>query len=247
MKKKVLFIVATHGDEPIGLLAISKLAKRMDKFDWIIGNPRALLQNKRYIDRDLNRSASVTQTDGSYEITRAKEIIVLSKKYRYMIDIHGTKKQTGIFIIITKVSKENLELASRLDIQRIVLWPSFSSELKGSLSENVNCGIEIECGDKDNPLVIGGLVDVINKFIDKKIETKIDWRKVMMKKKTYIMVDSLKIGTDINIDKLREFENVFIGDKQYVPLFINSGYKDRNKIICYLAKEISLGEVENLF
>ncbi|MDO8509743.1 MAG: succinylglutamate desuccinylase/aspartoacylase family protein [bacterium] len=247
MKKEMLFIVATHGDEPIGLFAINKLVKKLDKFDWVVGNPQALIKNQRYIDSDLNRSAPGSKNANQYEVARAAELVALSNKYKYTIDIHGTKKPTGIFTIITKLSQANLELASRLDIERVVIWPSFSKELEGSISENVDCGIEIECGNKDDLVVMGELVDILDKFLSVGLTTKNNWKEKMRNKETYLMVASLKENSNFNVDKLREFETTSIDGESFVPLFINSGYKERNGIICYLAKKISLDEVANLF
>ncbi len=51
MRKKILFVVATHGDEPIGPALLKKLAKQEDnskKYTSVVGNPRALAQSKRY-------------------------------------------------------------------------------------------------------------------------------------------------------------------------------------------------------
>jgi len=56
--KKILFIVATHGDEKIGVEVIERLrTKKLDRFfDYLVANPKALEKNTRFIDVDLNRS-----------------------------------------------------------------------------------------------------------------------------------------------------------------------------------------------
>jgi len=79
--KKILFIAATHGNEPIGVDVLQRLEKTRTNFDWIIGNPKALAQNTRCFEGDLNRSAPGDAASPLYEKRRAKEILDLSKQY----------------------------------------------------------------------------------------------------------------------------------------------------------------------
>ena len=43
-------MTATHGNEEFSIPVVKKLAKKF-KFDWIISNPKALRQNKRFVQR----------------------------------------------------------------------------------------------------------------------------------------------------------------------------------------------------
>jgi len=122
--KQRLFLAATHGNEKIGVEVMEKVQKKYKNVDWVIGNPYALKQEKRFIDVDLNRSAPGNIFSKEYEMRRAAELVELGKQYREVIDIHGTDADTGIFIIINKFSKENLELAISMPIKRIVIWES---------------------------------------------------------------------------------------------------------------------------
>ncbi len=70
--KNILLIVNTHGDEPVGYSAIKSLLvarQVVDKFDWIIGNPKATLENKRFLDVDLNMVAPGDPSALKYEVS----------------------------------------------------------------------------------------------------------------------------------------------------------------------------------
>ena len=100
---KILFSTLTHGNEIIGLDVVKKIKKieRLgDKFDYIISNSLAFSNNSRYVDSDLNRIFPGND-QGNYEEQRAVEIINIGKKYDYVIDLHGSVSNTGVFIIIT--------------------------------------------------------------------------------------------------------------------------------------------------
>lgn len=164
-KKEILFIAATHGDEPIGVEVIKQIQKTKlnQKFDSIIANPKALLQNKRFIDSDLNRIFP-GKINGDYEERRAQKIIKIAKNYRFAVDLHGTISNTGIFIIIPKFTLSNLFLALRFNIKKIVIWQK-SKETTGSLSCFINSCIEIESGLRDNPKIKKQLKNILIQFL----------------------------------------------------------------------------------
>ncbi len=231
--RKILFIGATHGDEPIGIEVLRSLEKKFDNFDWIIGNPKALKQKSRKYTADLNRSAPGNDKSNQYEQKRAAEIIQLSKNYQYTIDIHGSTKQVGIFTIITNPKPINLKLAGMLPIKNIVFWPAFSPELKGPLSEFFSCGLEIECGPKENLEIKKSLEKKMEKFLInlKKLE-KIPINKLLKKKNIYEVYDSLKVKSN---EKLKEFKKVTINNETFYPLLIGSYKKN---ITCYKMKRL---------
>ncbi len=192
MKNKTLFIAATHGDEPIGVEVLEDLQAFGFSVDHIIGNPKALFERKRFIDADLNRSAPGNLNSDVLEERRAAEIIDLSKQYPYTIDLHGSNNENGIFIIITNPIKESFKLASMLDIERIVIWPSIAKEQKGALSEYFKCGLEIECGRKDDPKIKDELIKVLKSYINNKEKTDENWYKKLKQRRIYKMYGSLK-------------------------------------------------------
>ncbi|MDD2785667.1 MAG: succinylglutamate desuccinylase/aspartoacylase family protein [Patescibacteria group bacterium] len=234
--KNILFIGATHGDEPIGVKVLKMLENKDYKFDWIIGNVPAYSANSRNFEGDLNRSAPGDIKSNEYAAKRAAEIIALSESYDHCIDIHGTHANTGIFIIITKPTLKNLELAMRLDIEKIVLWPSFSKELNGPLSEYMPCGIEIECGPKDDHKTQDELFWILESFLKKDINDDYGDKNEKLKDKKFFQVyDSQKIPSDIS--DLEEFTLSRRSDEEFYPLLIGR-YQNRNSIAYYKMREI---------
>lgn len=236
MKNDTLFIGATHGNEPIGVRALERLSKSRRDFDWIVGNPKAYNLNERSFEGDLNRSAPGDKNSTQFASRRAAEIIEKSKKYKYTIDLHGSVKNVGVFIIITNLTRKNVELALMLDIDRIVYWPAVSPELTGPMSEFFECGLEIECGPKDDPAVQSELEDKIMRFLDShKVRNEIDVNAGLTKREVFQVYGSLIDDIDV---ELNEFQDVVIGNEIFCPLLVNS-YKERNGVTCYKMRRVT--------
>ena len=204
------------------------------------GNPRALKKGKRFTEYDLNRAAPGSLKAKEYEKRRAKEILDIASKYQYVIDIHGTVKNAGIFIIITNLSEDNLKLASMLDIPRIVVWPSFSGELKGPLSEFFRCGLEIECGPKNSHKIKKELKKNIIDFLENyKLKEKYSFQKILniLAKKE---INQVYGNIERSEEELEEFTEVKINNETFFPLLIGS----YNETACYKMKKIN---IKNLF
>ncbi len=239
-KKDILFIGATHGDEPIGLEVLCEIRRRYPElyFDFIIGNPRALQQAKGWTDYNLNRAAPGDPGAREYEKRRAYEVLEMAKSYRYIVDLHGTKTKTGIFIIITNPKKENFYLASLFNIKRIVIWPSISSELVGPLSEFFNCGLEIESGPKTSTEVKNKLVDIIVDFLENyKEREKRNYKKILASKEIFEVYGSLKENKEKI--KLEEFKEAQVNGENFYPLLIG-GYDD---LVCYKMKKVNINKI----
>jgi len=235
MNKKILFIGGTHGDETIGVEVLEKMRGERNDFDVVIGNPKALRKGRRFVRYDLNRCAPGSRLSPYYEKRRARFLVNLSKKYDYTIDIHGSSCLVGIFTIITNPSPENLALADKLDLERIVIWPAFSPELKGALSEYFNCGVELECGPKEDEATKKELSRVLLKFLDSAADVNYQTAKP---KKYYQVYGSLSASDEINYPRdWEEFCSLTWRGETFVPLLINS-YKKRNGIYCYKMKQI---------
>ncbi|OGH68030.1 MAG: hypothetical protein A3C15_00550 [Candidatus Magasanikbacteria bacterium RIFCSPHIGHO2_02_FULL_50_9b] len=227
--KKILFIGGTHGNEPIGVNVLLRLSNTHDTFDWLIGNPRAFEQGTREFEGDLNRSAPGDVNSPQYASRRAAEIITRAQDYQYTIDLHGATEPTGIFLIITNPCAENFALAARLNVQRIVVWPSFSAELKGPLSEFVPCGLEIECGNKNAPETEQALTKILTEFLASDVSAPIDWRTTLATREIYEVHGSLR---DTPQQQLTEFGSVTINNESFVSLFVGT-YQPTTGVVCY--------------
>lgn len=226
---KILFIGATHGDEPIGVRALCTLCTKVPNLEWIIGNPPAYRANTRAFEGDLNRSAPGDSDAPIYASRRAAEILAKAKAYDWAIDLHGSTAYCGIFIIITKMTRANLRLAARLNIPHIVYWPSISPELSGPLSEFFPCGLEIECGPKDMPLVEEQLTAILEAFVKEKdveIDDEEAMRRLQAKGLFQVVGSSMTSRND-----LEEFVEATIDGEKRFPLLVNQ-YADQG-IACY--------------
>ena len=230
---KILFIGATHGNEPIGVRALCSLSTRVPNLEWIVGNPPAYRANTRVFEGDLNRSAPGSIDAPNYASRRAAEILAKAKAYDWVIDLHGSTAYCGIFIIITKMTKVNLRLAARLNIPRIVYWPSVSPEFSDPLSEFFPCGLEIECGPKDMPLVEEQLTNLLETFVKEKY-IELDDEEVLrrLNKRELYQVTGSSITPR---DNLEEFVEATIDGEKKFPLLVNR-YVDQG-ITCYVMEK----------
>jgi hypothetical protein len=153
----------------------------------------------------------------------------LAKQYDWTIDLHASTAYCGIFILITKLTRENLRLAARLNIPRIVYWPSITPELKGPLSEHFPSGFEIECGPKDMPLVEERLTAILESFVqEKNIElSEDDVQRRLIARELYEVTGVCRSPRD----DLEEFTESTIDGKKKFPLLVNQYAKEG--ITCY--------------
>lgn len=212
-------IGATHGDEPIGVRALRALSATTSGFDWIVGNPPAYRENTRCYEGDLNRSAPGDAASPRYAERRAAEILAKAEDYDWCIDLHGTTSYSGIFIILTKITSANLRLAARLNIPRIVYWPSITPELNGPLSECFPCGLEIECGPKFMPIVEQKLTEILAQFVAERDVVLADdeVRARLANRELYQVVGVCKTP----VEELEEFVPATIDGVERCPLLIN--------------------------
>ncbi len=227
--KDILFIGGTHGDEPIGVRALKTLEAKRNDFDWIVGNPRASELNQRFTQADLNRSAPGDLLSKIYEERRAAELIRLSQKYQYTIDLHGTSKDTGIFLIVTNPSRANIRLARQFNIDRVVIWPAITPDLQSPVSEFFPCGLEIECGPKDLPEVQAQLVKVLETFLDR------DQGECERPDQIFYQVYG-ELRGDPRVE-LEEFVEVTVDQETFTPLLVGT-YQDAYGVACYKLKRV---------
>lgn len=229
-------IGATHGDEPIGVRALCTLSAKTNGFDWIIGNPPAYRQGTREFEGDLNRCAPGDATSPRYAERRAAAILEKAKQYDWCIDLHGTTSYSGIFIILTRITPANLRLAARLNIPRIVYWPSITPELSGPLSEYFPCGLEIECGPKTTPVVEEKLTQILGQFMAERSEALTDdeARTRLAQRELYEVTGVCTTATE----GLEEFTLSMIDGTEQYPLLINQ-YPG---ITCYTMRRKTLGD-----
>jgi len=223
MKNKILFILATHGDESFSIDVLKKIESNYPKavygYDWVIGNEKALKEKVRFIKTDLNRSAPGRDDSSSYEEKRVAELIRLANKYKYVIDIHGTISNTGIFTIIPKPDIKNILFSAILPIKRNVFWYSKRSLDKGPIVQFCKpSALEIECGPKSSPKIARELEKVIIYLLINMQRQEYETLFSLLSNKEFYAV----YGSQNVFNKgIRDFKSVNLNGEQFYPLLIN--------------------------
>lgn len=148
-KGNLLFITAgIHGNEPAGVLALQKVFKSLQedqpkingKVVGVVGNRKALQNEVRFIDEDLNRTWTSENIDGGKNDTQEKmEMFKIIKtlqecsesqfEKRYFLDCHTTSSNSEPYISVQDVN-ENLNWANSFPTYII---RGFSDIVKGSI------------------------------------------------------------------------------------------------------------------
>ena len=215
MQKETLLIVSTHGDEKIGLEAIEQLKKKkLDKFfDYIIANPKANMENKRFIEKDLNRSYPGNKKSKYYEEKLAYKNYQIALKYKYIIDIHEANEGINDFMIVARNDLGNLFPYERIDLKTILLWP----DPKGPLCGELENAIELEFGmkNRNRKKIVAKASLIIENFLKCKKIFKI---KSVYKVYGFLPTGSLNQNQTI---KLVDFKQTKVGNEKFYPLLVN--------------------------
>ncbi len=161
---KSMILYGVHGNEISGISAVQKIIKNLKIQSglvyFVMGNPRAVAQNVRFTEANLNRmfedkniliqkySEKVLNT---YEFQRAKFLKTLFKEVDILLDIHDSSiTESQPFIIC---EKNGFEIAKYLPVNKIV--SGFDSIEPGGTDYFMNkigkTGICLECGYFGNP------------------------------------------------------------------------------------------------
>ncbi len=145
-----------HGNELLGIYLVKKLQNESFsikglELDFLLANPKAIKECRRYIDYDLNRSFNtdtLTQDSHLYEFERAKVIKEHLKNCDFLIDLHTTTANMGITVVLSSREQrsENVAkiLADEFDEVRILRW--FGSSEGDFINVVAPASITIEVG-----------------------------------------------------------------------------------------------------
>lgn len=197
--KKVAIVGGTHGNELTGIYLIKKFQKlpelvQRSNFETltILGNPKAITANKRFIDVDLNRCfrgqdlADINLIE--YEQIRAKEIAqqLKEEKVDLLLDLHTTTANMGITLILNNTHPFLLALVAYLSkinpaikiLQYSQVYPDTSY-----LRNLCELGLAIEVGPvsqgvlsanlfKQTEIIISLILDYLEIYNKREIEIK---------------------------------------------------------------------------
>lgn len=145
-------VVCLHGNEPCGLAVLPLLRELRftGTVKFVIGNPRALKQKKRYIEQDLNSSFPGSER-GAYEARRAKEILAILSDCDEVLDLHSTSRSEKPFGI--SIGRESsFVLAEQLGLRRLVVMPKKLKKGRSLLDHlpETTLALSVECGTHDS-------------------------------------------------------------------------------------------------
>lgn len=221
--KKLLITTVTHGDESFSIPVVEKLAEQF-VFTWRKNNSRAYQLNRRFYEKDLNRSGPGDPKSKIYEVRLAYKLIQSYSKYQAVIDVHGSTANCGVFALLSEPSTTNIELAKRLDVENVVLWPSMRAN-NAPLTQFIPNSLEIECGPKDRPKTAKELYRVLKRLLQ---------NKGGQKKQNFYIVTGL-IPKMSSSKRMKDFVETSYNGKPFTPLLVDQ-YPD---IKCYAMQKIS--------
>jgi len=161
---KVMVVGGTHGNERNApwLLEFWRsrpqdLASQGLGLALVLGNPGAHAANRRYLERDLNRSFHPALWDGASsgqdELVRARELVdqfgpAGLEPCRVVLDLHSTTSSMGNCLVV--YGRRPADLALAAGIQGQLGLPIYLHEADGAqtgfLVERWPCGLVIEVG-----------------------------------------------------------------------------------------------------
>lgn len=160
---KVIIFGGTHGNEWTGIYLIKEFAQVLSKefpqlnLQFILSNPEAYRENKRFKDEDLNRAFQFLDENRtkSYEHERAKQLKkMIDEEPCFIIDLHTTTSNMGPTMIITQDHHLNFQLAKKCLDQKQDLKIIYSPDpQKKYLASQSETGVIIEVGPVANGLI----------------------------------------------------------------------------------------------
>lgn len=168
--KNIVVVGGTHGNEYTGIWCIKALDRTASiqkdaypslEISTLLGNPKAHMANKRFVDEDLNRQFSQSKLDSkkkrsSVESLRAIEIHELlgpkgdNPKTDVIVDLHSTTSNMGLTIIIPEGDDLMAAAASyvmmKCDGTKCLMHSHPSKESRPNLSSTARHGFTIEVG-----------------------------------------------------------------------------------------------------
>lgn len=225
----ILVLTNVHGNETIGSDVMSALVRKYPDVasSWLIANPEARSQNRRFLDADMNRIAPGSSRRIGYEYRWVRQVLAAAQPFDVVLDVHGTPATTGIFTIVTNPTRDNLCLAARLPIRTVVIWPSTSSTT-GPVTKFVTRGVEIECGPQDSPAIRRQLACMLESVLRKGIRPSVGG------KKWFLVYGKMKNTSSVVTNGMREFSKVAIMGERFYPLLINR----YSGIACYKMRAV---------
>jgi len=157
----VVVVGGTHGNEPAGVRAMVAFHRQLQngeiklesgKVSLLLGNPQAYQKDRRYIDRDLNRSFDHPE-GATLEGRRAAEIIEYLGRNNdivALLDLHSVSIGDFKICVYEKDNSQILDLTlsiSDIPLHFIYHPAHMPGTLIGAAGRRRICGLIVECGN----------------------------------------------------------------------------------------------------
>jgi succinylglutamate desuccinylase len=150
-----IVLAGVHGNEVCGIFAFKEILLTLKisagTVYFIIGNPKAVAQNKRFVEFNLNRAFKpelqlTKQEKESYEYRRAQFLKAYFRKASALLDIHSSATPESTPFLICEANA--LSIVRRFPVR--IVTSGFDQVNPGGTDEYMNrigkIGICIECG-----------------------------------------------------------------------------------------------------
>lgn len=239
--KIVLLLAGIHGNETCGVKAFDKLISTINVEKGTVifcyANLKAIKQNKRFIETNLNRCFLDEQPNhvmNTIEGRTAKEIMLLMNKADILLDIHASNSPESTPFIIAE--PESWEYAHIIPFNIITYnWDEYEKGATEAYMHNKGKNaIAIECGYVNNPqghaIAEQAIINVLTKAGNVK-EERCKNQEVRIKKQELYKIVGLHVNEHAPFKKEKEFadfeylsKKTVIGHEGTTPVYAEEGH-----------------------
>lgn len=240
--KTLAVFCGVHGNEKAGIFAVKKILKdvkiKSGTVYFVFANPRAIKQNKRFIEKNLNRCFVNKRKGNSYEEKRAIRLMKIMDKSDALLDVHASNNPKTTPFAITD---NGLDIVKNMNFK--IIATGFDDVEPGAtdgyMKRKKKVGICLECGysgksKRHTELAYNSIIqflqyfDAIEKILpESKVKQKVlivdKAQKVTSNKfkltKTFADFQTIKKGSIIARDEFKKY----IAEKEGVILFGTPG------------------------
>ncbi|MDZ7796022.1 MAG: succinylglutamate desuccinylase/aspartoacylase family protein [Candidatus Marinimicrobia bacterium] len=240
--KTLAVFCGVHGNEKAGVYAVNKILNNIEikkgVVYFVFANPKAIEENKRFIDKNLNRCFTDNQEGKSYEEKRAKDLIKILELSDALLDVHASNSSETIPFVITE---NGFDVVKNMNFE--IIATGFDNLEPGATDEFMKnkgkIGICIECGysgksEENTDIAYNSILQFLqyfdaidhiisNDYPDQKVLHVDTVQKVTSKEftltKTFRDFETIEKGFIIAKDETK----VYVADKERVILFGTPG------------------------
>jgi len=239
-----VIMAGVHGNEVCGIKAFKKIIPKLEiergTVHFIIGNPKAVKANKRYIGFNMNRlfikKSFPEKIRKTYEYSKAQDIKKFLNESDALLDIHSTTNKSEPFIICEKRSF-NVAKSLPKEFKKIVygfdgIEPGGTD---GYMNKQGKIGICIECGQHLDKKSITIAIKAIQIFLENRKHINFSKVKNPSTKKQIIQINSI-YNTKTNSFVLSKTFNDFTPIKKGEIIGVDGNtvvYAKNNSIILF--------------